>query len=198
VPDIYREGWLMAFKDAIQSDFARLGYPLPERLRMTCGWPSARAFGLQRRIGECWAPTASADGTTEIIISPSLDDPIEVAAVGVHELIHAAVGTGCGHEGAFKRLAVQMGLQGPMRATHAGPALRERLNALVQALGPYPHAKLDAQGRKKDGTRLLKCECITCGYTVRITRRWIGVGLPVCPCGTRMAQSWHTQKKGGR
>jgi len=29
----------------------------------------------------------------------------------------------------------------------------------------------------------LKLECGECGYTVRTTRKWIDVGMPVCPCG---------------
>lgn len=35
-------------------------------------------------------------------------------------------------------------------------------------------------------TRMRKVECVCCGYTVRVSRRWMAVGLPVCPCGERM------------
>jgi hypothetical protein len=29
---------------------------------------------------------------------------------------------------------------------------------------------------------MLKCECSTCGYTVRITRKWLdAAGPPICP-----------------
>lgn len=35
-------------------------------------------------------------------------------------------------------------------------------------------------------TRLRKCECPECGYTIRVTRRWLAVGLPGCPCGETM------------
>lgn len=35
---------------------------------------------------------------------------------------------------------------------------------------------------EKQGTRLLKCQCATCGYTVRVTRKWLGLaGPPICP-----------------
>lgn len=34
-------------------------------------------------------------------------------------------------------------------------------------------------------SRMRKCEC-ACGYVVRISRRWIAVGLPTCPCGGRL------------
>lgn len=35
-------------------------------------------------------------------------------------------------------------------------------------------------------TRLRKVTCERCGYTVRMARSWMEVGLPVCPCGTEM------------
>jgi len=36
--------------------------------------------------------------------------------------------------------------------------------------------------KKKDNARLLKCECVTCGYISRVARKWIrDVGPPLCP-----------------
>lgn len=33
------------------------------------------------------------------------------------------------------------------------------------------------------GTRLLKAQCGSCAYTVRVTRRWLAeLGPPLCPC----------------
>lgn len=35
---------------------------------------------------------------------------------------------------------------------------------------------------KKQKTRMLKCECATCGYTVRTARKWLELaGAPLCP-----------------
>jgi hypothetical protein len=86
-----REAWLNAVVAHFKPDFAGYGYPLPERLRVTCGWPSKGALALKaRRIGECWHPKASEDGAVEVFISPVLADPIEVGHVLVHELCHAA------------------------------------------------------------------------------------------------------------
>jgi hypothetical protein len=77
-----------------------------------------------------------------------------------------------------------------MRATTASPTLLERLKAFVAQTGPYPHAQLTAADRptKKDGTRLIKVSCQECGYTVRVTRKWLEVGFPLCPCGEVMAE----------
>jgi hypothetical protein len=34
--------------------------------------------------------------------------------------------------------------------------------------------------------RHLKISCPRCGYTARATRKWLSVGLPICPCGCEM------------
>jgi hypothetical protein len=31
--------------------------------------------------------------------------------------------------------------------------------------------------------RMLKASCPSCGYLIRLTKKWIAVGLPDCPCG---------------
>lgn len=30
-------------------------------------------------------------------------------------------------------------------------------------------------------TRMIKCECLECGYVVRTSRKWAAMGLPICP-----------------
>lgn len=58
---------------------------------------------------------------------------------------------------------------------------------LFEALdAPLPHARLDTGGEttapRKQATRMLKCECQACGYTVRTARKWLEMaGAPVCP-----------------
>ena len=42
--------------------------------------------------------------------------------------------------------------------------------------------KLNLRG-KVQSTRLLKALCPDCGYVIRVTAKWVEVGLPVCPCG---------------
>lgn len=34
--------------------------------------------------------------------------------------------------------------------------------------------------------RLRKVSCEDCGYTIRMARSWMEVGLPTCPCGSAM------------
>jgi hypothetical protein len=50
------------------------------------GFPSTGKRG--QRIGECW--DASADRTFEVLIRPDQADPMAVAAILAHELVHTA------------------------------------------------------------------------------------------------------------
>jgi len=184
-----REEWLITMAQSLTEDFERAGYPLPAKLRISCGWPVSRplAAGKQpRAVAECWPAEASTDGHIEIFVSPYRADSADVAGDLVHELCHAADGNKHGHKAPYARIARAVGLEGPMRSTTTGPQLAERLNALIAQLGPYPHATLDRSGRKKQGTRMLKLVCPKCGYTVRTTEKWLTQGVPTCPCGEEM------------
>jgi hypothetical protein len=183
---VNRESWLLALTEELRPRFAEVGAPLPAEPRLSCGWPSRGATAARNRvIGECWGAKHSADRHPEVFISPALADGVEVAAVVVHELIHAA--GQMGHGAGFRRVAVALGLTGPMTATAAGETLRAELAEIVSELGPYPHGALSwGERERKQTTRLLKVMCGYCGYTVRVTARWLGVGFPVCPCGYMM------------
>jgi hypothetical protein len=185
-----REEWLTRLLILLRPFFAKIGHPLPDHVRVTCGWPSKGGLSRSRRtVGECWPPAASDDGSTEIFISPCLGDALQVAETVVHEAVHA---TGAmGHRKSFSRIARAIGLRRPWRATRATLELRARLNGLISKIGPYPHATLNAElmPHKKDSTRLLKLFCPEDGYIVRTTEKWISVGMPLCPCGTRMERA---------
>lgn len=177
------------------------GTALIDMWRVSCGWPLGRSKSAKRgAIGQCFSESASRDGLVEMYLSPTLstvcdgegdDDSVVLHGVGatlLHEMCHAALGTEEGHGKAFKRLATAVGLAGPVRSTHASPELNKRLKEIEGELGAYPHAPLSLQhsADKPQTTRLIKAQCFACGYTIRLTQRWISVGLPVCPCGTRL------------
>jgi hypothetical protein len=184
-----REEWLKHLAQLLASVFSKSGYQIPANVRFSCGWSGGGSRAT--RIGECWHSKASADGHFEVFISPALSDPIRVAGVLVHELVHTVVGIEAGHGPAFRACALSVGLEGPMRATTPSEALSGILAHLTAQIGPYPHATLSASDRptKKDTTRLLKVACPECGYTVRVTAKWLLVGFPVCPCGATMEQA---------
>lgn len=178
----HREAWLHAVADQLRPIFMSQGATIPEKIRISCGFPSVRAFSAKRqRLGECWTEANSADGHFEIMISPVLDDPMRVAGVLAHELVHATVGTEHGHKGPFAKLARSIGLEGRTTATTEGEAFRQTLGPILEAVGPYPHAQV-SKARTSQGTRLIKLQCPTCPYTVWITRKWLDeVGTPDCP-----------------
>jgi hypothetical protein len=188
-PAATREEWLRAAVDHLRPIFAAQGSPLPPALQVSVGFPSVGALARRtRRIGECWSPQASLDGLHQLFISPLIAEPVLVLATLAHELVHAAVGTPARHGPSFRRAALALGLRGRMTATIAGPDLHARLEELARLLGDFPHAGLLARDphRKTQGTRLLKIVCPGCGYTARTTAKWLGVGLPTCPCGGTM------------
>lgn len=154
---------------------------VPDTTRVSCGFPGGGS--ARKRIGECWPDSASADAATEIFISPVLAETSDVLATLLHEAIHAAVGCIHGHRAPFKRVAVAAGLEGKMTATIAGESLKYTMEQWAAGLGEYPHAKLSLLGRKKQTTRLVKCNCEACGYIVRTTVKWIeDKGAVICPC----------------
>ena len=80
----------------------------------------------------------------------------------------------------------ELGLVGPMRATTPGDAFLVAVAPILADVGPLPHARLNTVGEstapKKQKTRMLKCACATCGYTVRTARKWLELaGAPLCP-----------------
>jgi hypothetical protein len=181
-----REAWLAKAATLLDPLFAEHDEALL-RVRVTCGWPSQNARPSKRqRLGECWSGMAAEDGIPQIFITPMVGDSVRVLDILVHELVHTVVGTEVGHKGAFARLARELGLEGKPTATIAGAALKERLNALVAELGPYPHAVLKMQEKPKQSTRLIKAECPDRGCVIRITQKWIDAaeehdGLLHCP-----------------
>ena len=186
-----REDWLMKMIDLLRPDFEHVGSPLPEKIRVSCGFPSKSALANKaRRIGECWGVESSEDKSFQVFISPLLKEGVEVSGTLVHELVHTAVGIDCKHRGPFPRVAKAIGLEGKMTATVPGEALIVRLKELIGQLGPYPHARLVASNRPKtQTTRMLKVTCKECGCVVRMTRKWLDeAGLPTCGCGGEMIE----------
>lgn len=188
-----REQWLNAGITALRPLFIDAGYTVPDNVRVTCGFPSKGALPGKKgsySMGQCWSDTSSDGKMFEIFISPLDSDPTTVLGTLTHELVHATVGLAAKHGKPFKRCALAVGLEGKMRSTHSGEALQIKLKDISATLGAYPHDSLKSakmtDGTKKQTTRLKKCECPECGYTVRVTAKWLDMGAPLCPnetCG---------------
>lgn len=184
-----REGWLASATQSLRPHFTDCGYSIPEKIRFAIAFPSTGRKG--KRVGELWHPSTSADGSCELIIRADLDQPADVLAVLVHQLVHSVLPPDAGHGPLFKEAAQKIGFTGKMRDATPSRLLVPLLTDIAAQLGPLPHAalKIDrgpndkgpADRPKKQGTRLLKAAC-TCGYTVRVTGKWVNdIGPPHCP-----------------
>lgn len=175
-----REAWLDAAVNQLAPLFTRAGHTIPEKIRVSCGFPRGN---VRKVVGQCWYPMSSTDETTEIFVSPTLDKPNDVLGTLAHELCHACLEVGTGHRAPFVKLGRAIGLEGKPKSMGAGPAFTRSMEPTLNALGPYPHASINVNiTRKPQSTRMIKCQCPECGYLARTTRQWLAhAGPPLCP-----------------
>ena len=180
-----REEWLDAMTRALRPKFKAAGLAIPRKVGVSCGWPSEGGLRKKSVEGECWNGSASEGGRPEIFVSPRVADPIKVGAILVHELAHAALPEGVHHNGPFVKAHRALGLIDKPTTSVPGEALKAELASLIKKIGPYPHGKIKPGVRrtKPQTTRLLKATCPECGYTIRVTAKWVSAGLPTCHCG---------------
>ena len=184
-----RESWLLSAVNLLREDFDAVGVTIPDKVRVTCGWPSTGGRpGKKQVLGQCWPPTCSEDEHWEVFINPMIAKPTEALEILVHELVHTSVDIGTGHKGVFRTTAKAIGLEGKMTSTNAGEVLMVRLRQIESELVEYPHAKLTPIINKPQSTRMLKLQCGSCGWMARTSRKWIDLGLPTCACGTQMEE----------
>jgi hypothetical protein len=184
-----REQWLnkVADKAAVEL-FKPAGYEVPKNIRYTVGFPSKAALARRnQRIGECWSAGASEDNVFEISVSPVISEGVRAADILVHEMIHATVGLAAGHKAPFVKCARAVGLEGKPTATYAGTELKSKLEAIIKAVGQYPHAGLRAAAASRGpGKGMVKVECADCcaegeRYVVRMGEYSLKRGMPLCP-----------------
>jgi len=182
-----REEWLKELADKftpVIHEMTDLAFP---KFRVTCGFPSkGGTLGRKSRTrGQCWSALNSDDEHAEIFISPVENDGKEIAAILVHELIHAAL-PDAGHKKPFQSAAKKLGLEKPFTATVPTSAFFDWAQPFLDTMPDYPHARLNAYdpvgAKKAQKNRQLKCECEACGYICRAARSWIvSMGPPHCP-----------------
>jgi len=159
---------------------------------ISVGFPKGSRGGKgSTTIGQCWSEKVSGDKErSHIFIIPTITDPVQVLDIILHELIHASVGTECGHKKAFRKVALEVGLLPPMTATTASQALKRDLVRLSESLGEYPHPGLTVPKRGSKGSRMRKVMCVNCGCIIRMTGVWLrDIGPPTCGCGGAMIES---------
>jgi hypothetical protein len=174
-----REEWLKAFTDKARVEFKQRGLVIPDKVRVSIGF----MFRSPKAIGQCWHESASADGHREVFINPTEADSARVADILTHELAHTLFGPDEKHGKNFKAAVTKLGLEGKATATVAGDGWRAWAFPILRELGAIPHAALDPMqsGVKKQSTRLLKCECDTCGFIFRATAKHVNGKALHCP-----------------
>jgi hypothetical protein len=168
-----REDWLAQAIAELRPVFSALSHPLPDNIRVACGFPSSNARSAKNRaVGEHWSAKASSDNTHEILISPVVDDVFRVLGILVHELAHAAT-DGDGHKGRFPALVKALSLEGKPTATTEGAKFKAEYLPLLEDLGVYPHAALNA------GTTA-RCKALGCSRPLALTA---GIPFACLPSG---------------
>lgn len=77
----------------------------------------------------------------------------------------------------------RLSLTGKATCTEPSAELVTKLAAIFADMETYPHAILTAMGPdRKQTTRMLKVACRECGYTCRVTQKWLDHGAPLCQC----------------
>lgn len=176
--DLSRENWLKSAVNSLIPRFSNVGFAIPP-VKVSCGFPASS--NPRTTLGQCWPKGSSGDGVNEIFISPKIEDPVDVLDTLVHELCHAVDDCFSGHGLDFKSIANSVGLEGPARSSKAGEELRLHLSVVAQSLGSYPHKSLVFHSRPKGASRQSKAKCGTCGFEVKLVKKWLSYGAPICP-----------------
>ena len=177
--EINREQWLMQAVEHLAPLFERAGYAMPI-VKVSIGFPSTGSKG--RHLGQCWSTKSAVDGVNQIFIAPHLPTPLDVLDTLVHELVHAVDDCESGHGENFKKIAIDVGLKGPMRSAGAGEWLKQDLIRIVDKLGAFPHGRLSLPVRTmQKAPKRPGAKCAKCGYEVVMLKKHLALGPPICP-----------------
>jgi len=148
-------------------------------------------------LGECWNRAASSDGYNEIFITANMgeSDSLNILAVTIHEMMHAYDNNVNGHKAPFIKLCKLVGLEGGNNGrtknsfTCTVPSLEliDKLNALIERIGPIPHAAMNVSlnGKPKQKNRQLLVKCKQCEFKFRASQKIIdSITINTClSCG---------------
>lgn len=179
-----REQWLATALDEARPVVESLtGEFLARRIRVGVGFPST--FRRSGTLAECWPDVDSGDATAEVIISPTIADPVEVFARLLGQIIRTLPGAmspaSVSYRAAFDAVMLTGGAD--KNALLYSAEFYDQWEQIVASLGDYPHAELSTGVKKTQSTRMLKMVCPQCGYILRTTEKWIKQGIPVCHDG---------------
>jgi hypothetical protein len=184
-----REAWLHEASylcvAAIKKTAADLNIELTEPKN---GYDVSMAPITSRRcIGLCYGASDCRDEKARIVIDVSLECPVRVIHVLLHELVHAYT-NGDGHRGRFPKIMKALGSEGKMTATVEGELQAEWISERVLTLLPewssvHSVWSFKRRGQRGKGSRLVKLQCMCCGCIFRMSNKWIEEAHALsCPC----------------
>ena len=173
-----REAWLLAAVELLRPLFAAKGFSVPP-CQVSCGFASTGT--RSGHVGQCWSTKSASNELNQIFIAPTLKSSYEVLDTLVHELVHAVDNCENKHGKEFKKIALKMGMKGPMRSAEAGRELKVTLTSQLDTLGPYPHGHLKVGMRIAARRDRPRAKCKHCGYQVPMLKKFLTYGPPICP-----------------
>ena len=183
-----REEYLNRGIDVLRPIFDVHQRPIAKAIRVTCGFPST--FKRTGTLGECFPDTSSGDGHFEILISPTIADPVKVFEVLIQQLCRTTSGAMSYTSNAFFIIASAMGLRpvaNKWAFVEGDATFADKYVELIGELGDYPHAEINLSAQTTQTTRMLRayCECLGSEpkeqFSVRLTKKWALKGMPICP-----------------
>lgn len=184
-----REEWLLSGVAALKGEFFT-GRKVPH-VACSCGWTNR-----PKSLGICHPPEDSSNGTVNLFICPTQDDPVRILDVLLHELGHAHLGNEVGHKAPFVQLMKEFGLKGKPTATYALPGTDcyERLKRIADGLGPYPHAAMIKPEKQANKKKVTWCKVQSVNdpdyvFTFAMNPSVEEFGLPRDPWGDPMVEA---------
>ena len=140
----------------------------------------------------------------------------QIAMTCIHELGHVLAGFEAAHGKDWRAACEKLGfrkaravgahnfnqLEMPLRLRIAQlprPTEGQPVSRVASVLGPRGGKPkgcttgIGTRGGKSrgagSGSRLIKVACMECGYTARVTRKWLDIGAPHCPLHGEMAEA---------
>lgn len=195
--EVWLAGAVQALTPIINEVCGGIVPPVPT-VRVGVGFPSSGQRSSVR--GECWVRHMALDGVNEIILRITLEaDIIDILGTLTHEMLHAALDCQDGHSGRFAKACKAFGFVRATDSLDKTDECKARLQAVADSLGAYPGLnglrepsgmlspfgailgigrgaikapKLPkvTSGPAKQGTRMVKCTCVTCAALSSVPR----------------------------
>ena len=173
-----RESWLQVMSRPLQAAIELAAADLNIELTPHDGgfdFACAPITHSKNCIGEC-RHAEYHEGKARIQVDTGLEDPKMVLHVLLHELIHAFCPED-GHRGRFPKIMKRLNSVGKMTESNYGYEQMAWFDMLLDNIRPWAEVHkpfaVTPRGQRGKGSRLIKCECLSCGFVMRTTRKHI-------------------------